>query len=53
MNTPGTCRFDLSQMGEADKHNLSATFYEAIQRFFDDPINRKRFEDWKKQRKPL
>lgn len=53
MNTPDTCRFDLSQMGEADKYNLSATFYEAIQRFFDDPINRKRFEDWKKQRKPL
>ena len=52
MDTPGKSRFDLSQMGEADKHNLSATFLEAVQRFFDDPVNRERFENWQKQRQP-
>ena len=50
MDAPGKSRFDLSQMGEADKHNLSATFLEAVQRFFDDPANRERFERWQKQR---
>lgn len=52
MNTPGGSRFDLSQMGEADRHNLSATFFESVQRFFDDPTNRERFEHWQKQRQP-
>lgn len=50
MDAPGKSRFDLSQMGEADRHNLSATFLEAVQRFFDDPANRERFERWQKQR---
>jgi len=50
MDAPKTSRFDLSQMGEADRHNLSATFFEAVQRFFDDPTNRERFERWQKQR---
>ena len=52
MDAPGKSRFDLSQMGEADRHNLSATFLEAVQRFFDDPANRERFERWQKQRQP-
>lgn len=51
MDAPKTSRFDLSQMGKADRHNLSATFYEAIQRFYDDPVNRDRFEKWQEQRK--
>lgn len=44
-----TSRFDLSQIGEADRHNLSATFLEATLRFYEDPANRERFEEWKKQ----
>ncbi len=51
MNAAEKSRFDLSQMGEADKHNLSATFLEAIQRFFDDPVNRMHFERWQEQQK--
>lgn len=51
MAAPGRSRFDLSQMGEADRHNLSATFLAAIERFYDDPANRERFERWQKQRK--
>lgn len=49
MAAPEKSRFDLSQMGEADRHNLSATFLEAVQRFFDDPANRERFERWQQE----
>ena len=51
MAVPGRSRFDLSQMGEADRHNLSATFLEAVQRFFDDPANRERFKARQEQQK--
>ena len=51
MDAPNETRFDLSQIGEADRHNLSATFSNAVQRFFDDPANRERFERWQKQRR--
>ncbi len=51
MAAPEKSRFDLSQIGEADKHNLAATFLEAVQRFFDDPANRERFEQWQEQQK--
>ena len=50
MGAPKKSRFDLSQIGEADKHNLAATFLEAIQRFYDDPANRERFEKWQKEK---
>lgn len=49
MNTPKKSRFDLSQIGEADKHNLSSTFYDAVMRFYDDPANRAKFEEWIRQ----
>ena len=49
MAATGTSRFDLSQIGDADKHNLCATFLEAVQRFFDDPANRERFEQWQRE----
>lgn len=49
-DTPKKSRFDLSQMGDADRHNLAATFCEAVQRFYDDPVNRKKFEEWRRQR---
>ena len=50
MNIPKKPRFDLSQMGEADRHNLSATFYGAVMRFYDDPANRAKFEEWMRQK---
>jgi len=43
-------RFDLSQMGKADKRNLCSTFYDAVNRFYDDPKNVRKFEAWKKAR---
>ena len=50
MDTPGKSRFDLNQMDEADRHNLSATFFDAVQRFYEDPVNCERFERWQAQR---
>jgi len=51
MNDTKKSRFDLSQIGIADKHNLCATFLEAVERFYDDPTNRKRFEEWQRQQR--
>lgn len=50
MAAPKKPRFDLSQIGEADKHNLSVTFLDAVKRFYEDPVNRERFERWQAQR---
>ena len=41
--------FDLTQIGEADRHNLCATFLEAVQRFYAVPANLDRFEKWQKE----
>lgn len=49
MAVPDNPRFDLSQIGEADRHNLCATFLDAVQRFFDDPANREHFEHWQQE----
>lgn len=44
-------KFDLSQMGEADRHNLFSTFLDSVQRFYDDPANRERFEAWQAEKR--
>ena len=49
MSTTNKPRIDLSQVGEADKRNLARTFLEAIERFYEDPVNRERFEKWQKE----
>lgn len=43
-------RFDLSQIGEADKRNLCSTFLGAVNSFYDNPANVRKFEAWKKAR---
>lgn len=43
-------RIDYSQVSEADWQNLSATFLDAIQRFYEDPANHERFKNWQAQR---
>lgn len=43
-------RFDTSQIGEADKRNLAATFYDAIMRFYENPEHVKEFEQWQKDK---
>lgn len=51
MNDTKKPRFILPQIGSADKHNLCSTFYEAVKRFYDDPANLKRFEEWQRQQR--
>lgn len=49
MAAPGASRFDLSEIGEADKRNLFSATLDAVNRFYDDPANRERFERWKQE----
>lgn len=50
MAPPDKPRFDLSQMGEADRLNLASTCLDAVKRFYEDPANLARFEAWQSQR---
>lgn len=49
MGEPVKSRFDFSQIGEADRHNMCATFLDAIQQFYEDPANIARFEKWQQE----
>ena len=44
-------KIDFSQMGEADTRNLCSTCLDAVKRFYDNPVNRERFERWKQTRR--
>lgn len=41
---------DTNQISSVDKRNLCSSFLAAVQRFYDDPHNRDRFERWKSER---
>ena len=49
MAAPGASRFDLAEIGAADKRNLFSATLDAVNRFYDDPANRERFERWKQE----
>jgi len=49
MAAPGTSRFDLSEIGTADKRNLFSATLDAVNRFYDDPANREKYERWKQE----
>lgn len=42
--------FDVSQIPEVDWRNLGAAFYKAIKRYYADPANLARFEEWNAKR---
>ena len=44
---------DTNLIPDIDRRNLCSTFLSAIQRFYEDPENRKRFERWMQERQPL
>lgn len=44
-------RLDTSQIGEGDKRNLAATFYDAMKRFYADPTRIREFERWQKEQR--
>lgn len=39
---------DISQIPKIEMDLLCATILEAAQKFYEDPENRRRFEEWKK-----
>lgn len=41
---------DTGSIPDIDRRNLCSTFLSAVQRFYDNPENRKRFEQWKQER---
>ena len=40
---------DRTQIPTVDRNNLCAAILPAVNKFYDDPENRKRFEEWKRQ----
>lgn len=42
-------KIDVSQILERDWKNLAITFLGAVERFYENPENIKRFEEWKKK----
>ena len=41
---------DLSLIPPADIQNLAATFLDAVNRFYEDPGNEAKFQEWLRQR---
>ena len=39
---------DPTQIPTVDRNNLCAAILPAVNKFYDDPENRKRFEEWKR-----
>lgn len=48
MTIPVEPRFDLSAISEVDRLNIGATFFDAVQRFYENPVNLKRYRKWLK-----
>jgi len=42
-------KIDVSLIPERDWKNLAITFLGAVERFYENPENIKRFEEWKKE----
>lgn len=45
-----TVKIDVSQISQVEKRILASRFYEAVKRFYEDPVNLQRFEEWKKEK---
>ena len=43
-------RIDTSQISAVEVQILSATFLDAVQRFYENPDNIRRFEEWRNKR---
>lgn len=44
-------KIDCAQIPRIEVNNLCRTLLAAIERFYDDPANQKRFEDWQRKRR--
>lgn len=45
-----TIKIDISQISQIDKRILASRFYEAVKRFYENPVNLQRFEKWQKEK---
>ena len=45
-----TINIDLSKMSQIDRRLLSSTLYNAIKKYYENPENLRRFEEWQKKR---
>ena len=45
-----TREMDLSLIPPADIRNLAQTFLDAVTRFYADPVNEARFQEWLRRR---
>ena len=43
-------KIDVAQIPQAEVQNLSMTFLGGVKKFYGDPKNLQRFEEWKKNR---
>ncbi len=43
-------KFDLSQIPAVERRKLGKTFLEAVERFYSDPENVRKFEEWQRGR---
>ena len=43
-------RIDISQIPAVESQLLGATFFAAVKRFYSNPENVKKFEEWKRQK---
>jgi len=41
---------DTGKIRKSDERNLAQAFLAAAKRFYDDPENLRRFEEWKRQK---
>ena len=49
MDNDKKCRFDLSEIGTADRRILFSATLDAVKRFYDDPVNIEKYERWKQE----
>ena len=43
-------KIDVAQIPQAEVQNLSMTFLGGVKKFYEDPKNLQRFEDWTRNR---
>ena len=51
MDNDKKCRFNLSEIGTADRRILFSSTLDALNRFYADPANIEKYERWKQQEK--
>lgn len=43
-------QIDTSKVGKTEKYLLGCSLLDALQKHFDNPENKRRFEEWQKRR---